>query len=210
MNLQIKGIPRLVWCGWKHGFHWSSKDGLNKKAKLLNKFIIEYGFSSPAEILNQLNEEFLLAGKRIIKSTFEIRDGMDMALCVVDRTAMTMAYAGAYNPVYQVRNGKLTKLAVDKIPIHLFTSHTGEKFKDCKIKIKKGDLYYMFSDGYADQFGGPRRKKFLSKKFQELILLIQDQPMSEQKSILSETIEEWRKVSHEDRTDDILVLGFKI
>lgn len=178
--------------------------------KLLSKFIIEYGLSSPAEILNQLNEEFLVADKKIIKSTVEIRDGMDMALCVVDRITMTMAYAGAYNPVYQVRKGKLTKLAVDKIPIHLFTSHTGEKFKDCEIKIEKGDLYYMFSDGYADQFGGPRRKKFLSKKFQELILSIQDQSMPEQKSILSETIEEWRKISDEDRTDDILVLGFKI
>ena len=178
--------------------------------KLLSKFIVEYGFSSPAKILNHLNNDFSVANKEIITTTLQIRDGMDMALCVIDKTEMTMSYAGAYNPVYQVRMGVLTKLTVDRIPIHLFTSHTGEKFKDSEIEIEVGDMYYMFSDGYADQFGGPRGKKFLSKKFQELILSVQHESMGKQKEILCETIEDWRRISDEDQTDDILVLGFKI
>lgn len=178
--------------------------------KLLSKFILEYGFSSPAKILNHLNDDFFVANKKIIKTTLEIRDGIDMALCVIDKTEMTMAYAGAYNPVYQVRNGQLKKLSVDRIPIHLFTSHTGEKFTDSEINIEVGDMYYMFSDGYADQFGGPRGKKFLSKKFQELILSVQYESMKKQKEILFETIEDWRRTADEDQTDDILVLGFKI
>lgn len=178
--------------------------------KLLSKFIIEYGFSKPAMILNQLNKEFFVADKQIIENIFEIRDGMDISLCVIDKSKMTMMYAGAYNPVYKIRKGKLTKLSVDKIPIHLFTSHTGRKFTNHEIKIEKGDVFYMFSDGYADQFGGPKGRKFLYKNFKKLILSIQHLTMSAQKEILNKTIEEWKDVSGQEQTDDILLLGFKI
>jgi len=115
--------------------------------KLLTKFIIEYGLSNPSEILNQLNNGFFVSDKQIIDSVFEIKDGLDIALCVVDKSKMKMMYAGAYNPVYQIRKGKFAKLSVDKIPIHLFTRHTEGKFTNHEIKIEKGDIYYMLSDG---------------------------------------------------------------
>lgn len=178
--------------------------------KLLSKFIIEYGFSSPAEILNQLNNEFFVSDKQIIESVFEIKDGLDIALCVVDKSKMTMMYAGAYNPVYQIRKGKFTKLSVDRIPIHLFTKHTGEKFTNHEIKIEMDDIYYMFSDGYASQFGGSKGEKFMRKNLQELILSIQHLTMSEQREIFNNSIEEWKNAFGEEQTDDILILGFKI
>lgn len=178
--------------------------------KLLSKFINEYGFSNPAKILNQLNKEFYIANKQIAKPTFEIKDGMDIALCMIDKTTMTMSYAGAYNPIYLVRNEELIRLTVDKIPIHLFTNYIGQEFTNYEIPIEKGDTFYLFSDGYADQFGGPHKKKFQYKKFQQLILSIHHLPMFEQKVIFEKTIEEWKNHSEEEQTDDILVLGFKV
>jgi serine phosphatase RsbU (regulator of sigma subunit) len=178
--------------------------------KLLTKFIIEYGLSNPAEILNQLNNEFFVSDKQIIESVFEIKDGLDIALCIVDKSKMTMMYAGAYNPVYQIRKGEFTKLSVDKIPIHLFTKHTGKKFTNHEIKIEKDDIYYMFSDGYASQFGGTKGGKFMRKNLQELILSIQHLTMSEQREIFNNSIEEWKNAFGEEQTDDILILGFKI
>ena len=178
--------------------------------KLLTKFIIEYGLSNPAEILNQLNNEFFVSDKQIIESVFEMKDGLDIALCVVDKSKMTMMYAGAYNPVYQIRKGEFAKLSVDKIPIHLFTKHTEEKFTNHEIKIEKNDIYYMFSDGYTSQFGGTKGKKFMRKNLQELILSVQHLAMNEQKEIFNNSIEEWKNASGEEQTDDILILGFKI
>ena len=178
--------------------------------KLLTKFIIEYGLSNPSEILNQLNNEFFVSDKQIIDSVFEIKDGLDIALCVVDKSKMKMMYAGAYNPVYQIRKGKFAKLSVDKIPIHLFTRHTEGKFTNHEIKIEKGDIYYMLSDGYASQFGGTKGKKFMRKNLQELILSVQHLTLSEQKEVFNNSIEEWKNAFGEEQTDDILILGFKI
>jgi PAS domain S-box-containing protein len=178
--------------------------------KLLSKFIFEYGFSSPAEFLNQLNNEFFVSDKQIIESVFEIKDGLDIALCVVDKSKMTMMYAGAYNPVYQIRKGKFTKLSVDKIPIHLFTKQTREKFTNHEIKIEKDDIYYMFSDGYASQFGGTKGKRFMHNNLKELILSMQHLTMSEQREIINNSIEEWDNTLGVEQINDILILGFKI
>jgi len=178
--------------------------------QLLDKFIAEYQFSNPAEILNQLNKEFISYNKQIEDSAVKIKDGMDIALCAINKANMTMEYAGAYNPVYLVRCGNLKKLAVDKIAINLFTSDETKEFTNQKITIEKGDLIYLFSDGYADQFGGPKGKKFNYSNFMDLILSIYHLSMSEQKEIFNNNIEEWRSISGDEQTDDILIFGFKI
>jgi len=128
--------------------------------KLLSKYIGEYKFYKPAKILNQLNKEFASANQTIVENINEIKDGMDIALCTIDTSTMIMEYAGAYNPIYLVRKDELIKLEVDKIPIHLFTTDTGKEFKNHSVQLNKGDALYLFSDGYADQFGGPDGKKF--------------------------------------------------
>ena len=146
-----------------------------------------------------------------MEGSHEFKDGMDIALCVIDKCNMTMEYAGAYNPVYQVRRRTLTQLATDKIPIHLFSEDTNRKFINHQIKLESGDSYYLFSDGYADQFGGPMGKKFRYKNFQDLILSSSNLPMIEQKRIYNETIENGKNESCEqEQTDDILILGYKI
>lgn len=178
--------------------------------KLLNKFVLEYEFSSPADILNQMNTEFLSSEKNLLQDAIEIKDGMDISLCVIDKSTMNMEYAGAYNPIYQVRNGVLTKLSTDKIPIHLFSQQNAHTFTNYTTKIKPGDAYYLFSDGYADQFGGPKRKKFRYKNFQNLILSLQHEDMPTQKEILNKTIDDWKTQGEEEQTDDILILGFKM
>jgi len=98
--------------------------------KLLSKLIDEYQFSNPAEILNQLNKEFTLANKQIKDPAYEIKDGMDISLCAIDLSTMTMEYAGAYNPIYLIRKGILAQLTVDKIPIYLFTDSSEKKFNN--------------------------------------------------------------------------------
>jgi len=178
--------------------------------QLLNKFIDEYHFSKAAEILNQLNKELSSKQLQFNEVLGEIKDGMDIALCVIDKAKMIINYSGAYNPIYLVRNEKLIKLQADKIPIHLFTSDTGEEFNNYEMVIEEGDVIYLFSDGYADQFGGPEGKKFRYKHFQELILEIHDFPMSLQKHILDRTIENWKSSSGEEQTDDILIVCFRI
>lgn len=179
--------------------------------KLLSKCITDYEHTNPAEILNQLNHEFQHANKKIMDSDYEIKDGMDIALCVIDTSKMTMEYAGAYNPIYQVKNGTLTKLATDKIPISLFSNNTDQTFTNYQITIESGDSYYLFSDGYADQFGGQNGKKFTYKNFQDLILSIQNLTMADQREVFNNTIEAWKITSNEqEQTDDILILGFKV
>lgn len=179
--------------------------------KLLSKCVADYEHTNPAEILNQLNNEFQNANKKITDNDYEIKDGMDIALCVIDKATMTMEYSGAYNPIYQVKNGTLTKLATDKIPIQLFSNNTSQKFTNYRINIESGDSYYLFSDGYADQFGGQNGKKFNYKNFQDLILSIQDLTMANQREVFNNTIEEWKITSNDqEQTDDILILGFKV
>jgi ligand-binding sensor domain-containing protein/serine phosphatase RsbU (regulator of sigma subunit) len=137
----------------------------------------------------------------------ETKDGMDIAFCIIDTEKMELNYAGAYNPLIQIRDSEMIDHKADKMPIGVHISDSNN-FRNKKIKIKPNDRFYAFSDGYVDQFGGEKGRKFLSKKFKELLLTIHHQNFSEQKNILEETIEKWK--GNLDQIDDILVIGFKI
>jgi len=136
----------------------------------------------------------------------DAKDGMDLALCIIDQLNHSMQFAGAYNPLVLIHNNEILIYKADKMPVGF---HFGKMtpFTTQKIEIEKGDCIYLFSDGYADQFGGSEGKKFKSLCLRELLLEISPLPMSEQKIRLNETIENWKGIN--EQVDDILLIGIR-
>ena len=172
---------------------------------LLNEIVYEKKIHEPAKILDQLNEGVRLSLKQNQQDN-ETHDGMDIALVSIN--GMELNYAGAHRPLLIIRNGKLEEIAADKFPIGGMPSEEKRSFTNNKISLSKGDTFYMFTDGFVDQFGGEKGKKFMTKRFQELLLSIQDKTMDEQKTILNTTIENWK--GNVEQVDDILVIGIRI
>jgi serine phosphatase RsbU (regulator of sigma subunit) len=138
----------------------------------------------------------------------QTKDGMDMTMLSIDFDNLVAEFAGAFNPLYLVRDQELLQFKADKFPIGLRISEEAQHYTSQKIELKKGDTLYIFSDGYADQFGGAKGKKFMAGKFRELLQEVAQIPIEQQKDKLNDTIEAWRGV-HE-QVDDILVIGVKI
>ena len=138
----------------------------------------------------------------------EAKDGMDMALCLLDRDTKKLQFAGAYNPMFLVRDGQIEEYRADRMPIGIH-DYIDIGFTTYDLDVLKDDIVYIFSDGYASQFGGKSGKKFMTSRFKKLILEISSLPMAEQREMLDEKIEAWMGGNY-DQVDDILVLGFKI
>ncbi len=159
-----------------------------------------------AMILNNLRDEIINTLKQKGISG-ETRDGMDISLVMIDLKAGVLDFAGANNPLYLIRDSALIKYPPDRMPIGIhFISFT--PFTNNTIEIRKNDYLYLFSDGYADQFGGTRGKKYMYKPFQNLLLKNHEKPMEKQKEILDTTFEEWK--GDYGQVDDVLVIGMKI
>jgi serine phosphatase RsbU (regulator of sigma subunit)/tetratricopeptide (TPR) repeat protein len=160
----------------------------------LDEIINTREIENAATILNILRDEIINTLKQ--KGTEgEARDGMDISLVIIDKRAGKLDYAGANNPFYLIRDGKMLKYQADRMPIGIhFISFT--PFTNRNIEIKKGDYLYLFSDGYADQFGGTRGKKFMYKPFQDLLLRHSSKPMELQKEILDNTFEKWKTTTN--------------
>jgi serine phosphatase RsbU (regulator of sigma subunit) len=174
---------------------------------ILKHSVNNNNFTTPSLILDALNQgvsETLHHGHE----ESQAKDGMDLSFCTIDYKNMELQYAGAFNPLYLIRNGELIQTKADKFPIGLFLGEEKKKFTNHKIKLQKDDHIYIFSDGYADQFGGPNGKKFMANHFRDLLLDVHKYPIDKQKDILNKTIEEWRGPL--DQVDDILVIGVKI
>lgn len=161
----------------------------------------------PVDILGALNEG--------VTSTFKesdedgaVKDGMDLALCCVDYNTMKLQFAGAYNPAIIIRNGELFQLKGDKCPIGAFSRRAVAGYTHQEMDIQKGDMVYVFSDGYADQFGGDDGRKFLIANFKKLLIDVHTLPVEQQKHKLEETFFDWMK--YENQLDDILVVGIRI
>jgi len=169
---------------------------------ILNQTITAAAVNSPADALGFLNKE-------IAKTLNSIKDGMDMALCAINFEKLELQYAGANNPLYIVRQKQFIEVKADKLAIGADTENAEVKiFTNHVIKLEKGDSIYLFTDGYADQFGGPNGKKFKYKKFQDLLIEIQDNSMPEQKHILNYHFEQWKGTL--EQVDDILVIGIRV
>ena len=135
-----------------------------------------------------------------------MKDGMDMTLICFHPEQMMLEFSGAYNPIYFVRNRELKEIKGDRFAIGRSESGMKEKkFTNHEIRLQHGDTVYMFSDGYADQFGGTAGKKFKPGPMKELLLNLQDESMDQQHKILNATIEAWR--GEMEQVDDIMVIG---
>jgi len=162
---------------------------------------------SASAILDELNKGVINALNEN-KTEGSIKDGMDMALCILDLKSRKAEFAGANNPMYLIRNKKLIKYKADRFPNGAFEGSKPQLFVNHEIDLEVNDCLYLFSDGYADQFGGPDDKKFMYKKFEELLLEVHTKPMETQKEILMTRFLEWK--GNDDQIDDILVMGVRI
>jgi serine phosphatase RsbU (regulator of sigma subunit) len=160
-----------------------------------------------SDILDELNKGVI---NTLNENTGDssIKDGMDMTLCVFDFPAKKVDFAGANNPIILIRDNKPVKYKGDRFPIGAFVDNKIVSFTNNEINIEKGDIIYLFSDGYADQFGGPDNKKFFIKRFEDLLLEIHNNPLEEQKELLKTTLFNWMGAN--EQVDDVLVIGVKI
>lgn len=173
----------------------------------LYQAVNEHGQEDPGEILADLDR----AAQKALTRTSEgehVNDGMDIALCTLDRKEKKVRFAGANNPLYIIRDGELIEYKGSKVPIGGSNGKGKHRYNTRSIDVQKGDLLYVFSDGFPDQFGGPKGKKFKYKPFKELLLSISDKPMKEQKEILDRTLEDWK--GDLEQIDDILVIGVTV
>ena len=172
----------------------------------LNEIVNKGDSTLPNDIMNNLRDNVVNSLHQTGEEG-EQQDGMDLALCVIDNDKTKLWFAGAYNPLYLIRNNELTEIKPDKMPIGIYKEKT-DSFTNNEVPIQEGDAIYMFSDGYVDQFGGPKAKKFMSKNFKDLLLSIYNKTMEEQREILDTTIEDWK--GDVEQIDDILVIGLRV
>ena len=169
--------------------------------------IIEKEQTQPAKILTALNKEMVAAMTQEQFNT-TVKHGMDAAIISIDKEHMEFEYAGAHNSLYYIRNGTLNEVKADKQSVGSYKEGKEIIFQNHLLPLEKGDVLYLFSDGFPDQIGGPNRKKFYYPPFKELLLSIHHLDMEEQRSILDKTITDWRGTL--DQTDDMLVMGIRI
>ncbi|MFI5149453.1 MAG: two-component regulator propeller domain-containing protein [Bacteroidia bacterium] len=173
---------------------------------LLNEIAHETSVSEPAFILNMLREKIIFALKQHTGEQ-ESKDGMDMVLCSIDRKRNKLVFAGANNPLYLIQNGELKEFKGNKQPIGVY-GDVLKPFTSTEIDIARGDLIYLFSDGYPDQFGGPKGKKFLYTRFKELLVSVSKKDMEQQHTELDQIFHSWK--GSLEQVDDVLVIGIRI
>lgn len=173
--------------------------------EIIEKTINEDEIEIPSKILSVLNKALEKTFRRDKNIGTIIRDGMDIGLCVIDIGKKKVGYSGAFLPLYLIRNGSLIETPADKIIIGMNPDYL--PYTDHEIDLMEDDMFYFFSDGYVDQFGGSENKKFMYRRFRYLLLTIHNFPVTDQKSILEENIRIW--MGKNEQVDDIMVIGFR-
>jgi serine phosphatase RsbU (regulator of sigma subunit) len=173
--------------------------------EIIEKTINQDNIEIPSQILAVLNKGLEKTFSREKNIGTMITDGMDIGLCVIDKKGKKIKYAGAFFPLYLIRNNSLIEIKSDKIVIGM--NPEGKAYTDHELDLMEDDILYIFSDGYVDQFGGSENKKFMYRRFRYLLLTIHRFPVDDQKSILEENIKTW--MGRNVQVDDIMVIGFR-
>ena len=174
---------------------------------LLNKAVLEKDLNDPADVLNYVNMQLIVALHQTYQDS-SVKDGMDISLCVINTKTLELKYAGANNPMYIISNNQLEQLSPDKFPVGAFIEDKVQSFVAKQRQLQKGDSIYLFSDGFADQFGGPKGKKFKYKQLKDNLLEIQQLPMNKQSIVLTNNLTTWQ--GNLEQVDDILIIGIRI
>jgi serine phosphatase RsbU (regulator of sigma subunit) len=170
----------------------------------LNRSVFEFGLTDPGEILNKTRELVIATFE---KSDNEVKDGMDISLCQINLKAMSLKWAGANNPLWIIdQSQNFTEIKANKQPIGKYFDP--KPFTTHHLKLNKGTRLYMFTDGYADQFGGTNGKKFKYKQLQDLLTKSSQLGMDEQKQIIEKTFENWK--GNLEQVDDVCIIGIHI
>ena len=190
----------------------------------LNRSVKELGLHKPAEVLEDLANYFeaIFAIKESLTEAATIKDGMDMAFCTLDRKTNRLEYCGAYNSLYLVRSKEkeappfplknvtethaLYELRADRQPVGRFAHR--EAFTNHEFQLQTGDIIYLYSDGFADQFGGPKGKKYKYSSFRKFLLSVQHLPMEEQRAALKKEFNAWK--GDLEQVDDAIIMGVRV
>jgi sigma-B regulation protein RsbU (phosphoserine phosphatase) len=172
----------------------------------LNLVFSKHKPNTPAQLLNYLREYFMKTLNQTGKEN-EQKDGIDMSVCFFDKKLKQVQFAGAFNPVYIVRNNSLVQLEGDKMPIGV-SAEFENSFNNKQFELEPNDMVYLFSDGFPDQFGGPDGKKYKYNKFRELLIKCSNLPVSEQKVVILDEFTEWK--GNLPQLDDMTMVGIKI
>jgi serine phosphatase RsbU (regulator of sigma subunit)/Tfp pilus assembly protein PilF len=174
---------------------------------LLNQAVNEMGLTKPSDIIHHLD----YGVNKLLRQSDggdSVKDGMDLALCSYDSATRKLQYAGVFNPAYIISKGEFIQLKPDKFPIGINADGVTDNYTNHEFQLYPGDMIYLFSDGYADQFGGPMGKKFKYTRFRDLLLSIYQLPCEEQKLRLKKDFVDWK--GGLEQVDDILVIGVRV
>lgn len=175
---------------------------------LLDQAINKQKLTKPAEILKFINKGIIQTLQQH-QVDAKIKDGMDIAFCTYHRDKKIIEYAGVYNPLFVIRSGELIEYKGNSHFIGEVTlSEAQKEFTNYEMQVQAGDMIYIFTDGYADQFGGPDKEKFMKKPFREKLTEVAALPLQQQKEILENTFDNWK--GSYDQIDDVLIFGIKI
>jgi serine phosphatase RsbU (regulator of sigma subunit) len=169
----------------------------------LNRTVKEFALTDTAKILDKTRE---LVIETFEKSNAEVKDGMDISLLCIDKQNQKIFWSGANNPLWYIQDNALAEIKADKQPVG--KSYDIKSFTTNQIDYKTDTIFYLFTDGLADQFGGPKGKKFKYKQFEEMLASINKQPMTEQAHIIEKKFDEWKGTL--EQVDDVCVIGIKI
>ena len=171
---------------------------------LLNEAVMQKGHTRPWDIFAEVRNGVIQALKQSAEMGSQ-KDGMDAVLCTYDGKG-TLEYALANNPLIHFRKGELTEIKADKMPVSILTGEQ-KPYTEHTLQVEKGDVIYIFSDGFPDQFGGPKGRKYMMKRFRQLLTDIHQEPMQTQHDRLAEDMKAW--MGDGEQIDDILVIGVR-